>query len=569
LIFNTASWEEKDYGSVIKGSDTAVSWWRDQMAATGLAALKDRIYKAWASDTSTTIGGSDEANNQLYVAALSAGHAGDHGAWRHYYTLLGQDTLLRVTNTDPADKVADALRMLRHAGADKELKQALIRIANDGPCLAVTSVGDELDLDRATHTTIKADLTLVSEMGDLLGQQSAGRALGWLIRTYEDPAPLLRLTVGTSFDPHARVVEIIVGLAETIPHDVAEFVVQKLSGAELVGYPLRISMWGRLLRSLPRSAWTADRVERLLQGSLPADDHPLRLGILGVCRYQSSEARKALLKELRAGSLAALISTTTVNDLDGELLSAVRAQLMEAVDQIRTDAANGKVQIGGLDPAHALGVIVLSHPDHDAAERLVELVADPAVAGEKKQGVLRMMANHAMEFRALVGDRLLEAADAAAAGVNGDAHTAFNVDVTGEAVFLVQTLRGTEPELGIAFRKLVSGAPAQRMWAAHLAAQAPGDGYVSALLALVSDPDPHVRTQAAGGITKLAVSGRGGDAVLEALRVAATDPGRAVPIAIAAQLRQAPTLASHLEALRRRLAQHPSAYVRAQATIDS
>lgn len=566
LIFNTASWEEKDYGSVIKGSDTAVSWWRNQMAATGLTALNQRVFKAWASDTSTTIGGSDDANNQLYVAALSAGHAGDHGAWRHYYTLLAQDTLLRVTNADPPDKVADALRMLRQAGAHKELKQALMRIANDGPCRAVTIAGDELDLERSTHTTIDADLALVSEVGDLLSQESAVRALRWLVQVYEDPAPLLRLTVGTAFDPRARVLEIILGLVEAIPDEVTEFVVRNLPEAELGEYALRINMWDRLLRSLPRSAWTLDRVERLLGGSLPPADHPLRLAILGICRHRSSEANVALLQELRAGSLAALISTNTVSDLDGESLHAVKARLIEAVDQIRADAANGTVKIGGLDPAYALGVIVLSHPDSEAANRLVDLVADPAVAGENKQGVLQLMARRAPDFRALVGDRLLEAADAAAASIGGETPTAFGVDVTGEAVFLVETLRGTEPESGMAFRRLVSGRPSQRMWAAHLAAQASGDQYISALLVLASDPDPHVRTQAAGGLTRLAVDGVGGGTVLEALRAAALDPGRGVPIAIAAQLRQAATLAPALQRLREALADHPSATVRAAAS---
>lgn len=568
LIFNTASWEEKDYGSVIKGSDTAVSWWRNQMVNTGLSALTDRIYKAWASDASITIGGSDDANNQLYVAALAAGHAGDHGAWRSYFTLLAQDTLLRVQNTDPPGDVADALRMLIQAGAHQELKQALIRIANDGPCRAIASAGDRLDLGSATHTTIHADLMLVSEMGELLSPESARRALDWLSQAYDDPTQLLRLTAGTHFDSHARVVEMIVGLVETIPDEVGDFVVKKLPSAELTDNPLRVEMWSRLLRSLPRSAWTAERVDGLLGGQLPADVHPLRLPILGVCRHHSNAANEALLTELRSGSLAALMSTNNVNDLDDELLRGVKARLTESVAQIRVDAANGKVVITGFDPAYALGVIVLTYPDSDGAERLVDLVADPAVSGEMKQGVLRLMANHAKEFRALVGDRLLEAADAAAAGTSGRAHAAFDVDVTGEAVFLVETLRGTEPELGNAFRKLVSGSPAQRMWAAYLAAQAPGDQYVSALLTLVADADPHVRTQAAGGIAKLAASGLGGEAILEALRAASTDPGRSVPIAIAAQLRQADTLSPELESLRQTLTYHPSATVRASARPD-
>ena len=102
LIYSTASWEQQDFGSVIEATDTAVSWWRVQTALGGLESLTERTFRAWADDHGTHVSNSDDANNLLYVAALAAGHAGDNGAWRHFFALLAQDTLLRLSPGSPA-----------------------------------------------------------------------------------------------------------------------------------------------------------------------------------------------------------------------------------------------------------------------------------------------------------------------------------------------------------------------------------------------------------------------------------------------------------------------------------
>lgn len=96
--------------------------------------------------------------------------------------------------------------------------------------------------------------------------------------------------------------------------------------------------------------------------------------------------------------------------------------------------------------------------------------------------------------------------------------------------------RATEPEFGIAFSKLLAAGSAHRVWATRLAANAPGDGYITAVVALARDQDPLVRQHAAAGLARLALADRGGAVVRNALREAAADPGRAVPIAVAAEL---------------------------------
>ncbi|HEY5193441.1 MAG TPA: DUF4365 domain-containing protein [Solirubrobacteraceae bacterium] len=566
LIFSTAPWEEKDFGSVIQSADTAVSWWRAQTTLGGLEAVTERTFKTWAGDRSTTIDGPDHANNQLYVAALAAGHVGDHGAWRHLFTLLAQDTLLRLDNGSPVEGVTEGLRMLRQAGADKELKQALLHIANDGPCRAITAVADGLDLDRSTHTTIFADLALIQHAGDLFSLDAARHCLQWLAAGFDDPARLLRLATSRSFDPHALLLETMSGLTDTIPDDISNFVVSRLPQADLRDRQLLVAMWQRLLQSLPDDIWTSARIGALLANGIPDDQHPLRYPILGIAKTHNSAAKDVIEHELLAGSLQALLAARYVNNLDGALLVTVRDRLKQAIQQIRTDAAAGKTTLGGLDPAYVLGVILLSHPSDDDASCLAELLADAAVARSKKQPLLGLMAERATEFRALLGDQLLEVVEKAAQAGPEATDPTFSPDITGEAIFITEVLKAREPDFGIAFGKLLAGTGSHRKWAAHLAAQAPGEHYASALLTLVRDQDPLVRTQAAGGIARLAVSSRGSEAVLDALRVAAADPGRAAPIAIAAELGAADELPVDLEAIRASLVDHPSAAVRVGAS---
>jgi hypothetical protein len=157
---------------------------------------------------------------------------------------------------------------------------------------------------------------------------------------------------------------------------------------------------------------------------------------------------------------------------------------------------------------------------------------------------------------------LLEVVQSAAQAGPEATDPTFSPDIRGEAIFITEVLKAREPDFAIAFGELLTGTPSQRKWAAHLAANAAGDNYASALLTLVRDQDPLVRTQAAGGLAQLAVSNRGGEAVPVALRAAAADPGRATPIAVAAVLGATDELPTELEAIRASLVDHPSAAVR-------
>jgi hypothetical protein len=78
-----------------------------------VTALVQREFKSWARDTVVALGGQDEANNLLYVAALTASHLGDHPAWRYLSGLLGCDTLLRLDRHAAAGYAGGGLRSCR------------------------------------------------------------------------------------------------------------------------------------------------------------------------------------------------------------------------------------------------------------------------------------------------------------------------------------------------------------------------------------------------------------------------------------------------------------------------
>jgi hypothetical protein len=273
-----------------------------------------------------------------------------------------------------------------------------------------------------------------------------------------------------------------------------------------------------------------------------------------------------LEEELQQGSLQALLAANYVHDLDGSLLTTVRTRLTARIEQIRSEAARGGGSMGGLDPAYVLGVIVLSHPSEEDANALVDLLTDTAVEGSRKQPLLELMAERAIEFRALIGDRLLDVVATANQASGNHVGSLFARDTTGEAVFITEVLRATEPQFGLAFSRLLAGDAAHRKWAARLAANAPGDAYVTAVVSLARDRDAFVRQQAAAGLARLAIANRGGEIVRSALREAAADPGRAAPLAVAAELGVADNLSEDLDALRKSLLDHASAAVRRWAS---
>ena len=192
VLFGTGAWAELKFGAVIEGTDRVANWWRTETMARGTRAMTLRVFTEWARDTPRIIGGSDEANDQLYVAALSAGHIGDQGAWRQLSGLLGRDTLVRLKRTSDPELAVDGIQILRRAGDVEALKLAVRRLGDDGPATAVRSAAGFVDLQRSTRTTLSADLALLEVGGDLVDLETANRAVDWIAERLDDPRSFLK-----------------------------------------------------------------------------------------------------------------------------------------------------------------------------------------------------------------------------------------------------------------------------------------------------------------------------------------------------------------------------------------
>lgn len=188
LIFATSAWGQRDVSAVVTGADTITTWWRAQTLAWGLTDLTEREFKTWSREKSLTFGGSDDAHNQLFAAALAANHLGSQGDWAHASTLLGMDTLIRLSRNGSPDEARSGLSLLRQSGDEGALKLAVNRLRTDGPASAIRLEASEIRLDSSTRTTGPTDLVLLQHGGDVVDEATADRSVAWLLESVVDPA---------------------------------------------------------------------------------------------------------------------------------------------------------------------------------------------------------------------------------------------------------------------------------------------------------------------------------------------------------------------------------------------
>ncbi len=263
ILFDHRSWTQRDVAALLEGADRAAHWWRTEGVARGVTAMARRVIKDWARDRSVAIVSTDDANDQLYAAALNAGHLGDHGSWRSLTSLLGQDGLIRLDRRARVRDVVESVRTLRLAGDAKAIELAIDRLTNDGPLAAVRSAAAEVDLARSTRTTIGADLALLRSSGDVLDAETAERTCDWLEAVIDDPAPLIKLTRSETGDPRLSPLECLAEVAAAAPERTIAIVLRHLSTPQLREPDLIFTAWTRLVATIPRDAWTADALDAL------------------------------------------------------------------------------------------------------------------------------------------------------------------------------------------------------------------------------------------------------------------------------------------------------------------
>jgi predicted negative regulator of RcsB-dependent stress response len=399
VLFNTADWGERNLGTVVQDSDTAVTWWRDETALRGADAAVEREFKTWTRDASVTIGGADIAN-QLYAAALSASHLGAHGTWAHFSSLLGRDALLRLDRLAPIERAAVGLTSLRLGGDEKALVQAGRRLLQDGPFAALRAAASAVRMEATTTSTVFADLALLKAAGDVLDEETARAATDWLSSALETlPDVLASSRTGRVFAVEPRLVEHLTATVAQTPAYAVQLAMRFVPAIPDVEDPLVDHAWGHFLNQIPPEAWdqetsaAVEPTERTTPGRLRAALREIRL------RFDP-KMRESVLDELKGGSLLALQALGDVTKIPSGAMRGITARLVDWLIAQREKAAKGATDLGGSDLAQALAVILSFHPDDDAFASLLEYLNDRAVARSLKRGALRTFISNSEHFSA-------------------------------------------------------------------------------------------------------------------------------------------------------------------------
>jgi hypothetical protein len=573
VLFNTASWQEQRVSTVVTAADTTASWWRAQITATGLEAVAERGFSAWARDRSVTIAAEDVANNRLLSAALLASNAADHGGWRHLSGLLGRDMLMRLDRRADPQQVEEALGTLRLAGAESAIKLAVQQVVATGPASAVTEAARQVDLERSTRTTLLADLSLLRYAADVLDSGTVESSVDWLIPRAADPSDLER-RYGTYF-LELRLVETLSQVARGAEPEQQTAVVEYLVtlppyDKDNPGRQDALSQWwASLVQNLPSKAWTTERLRRL---ATRVDDLPptLSFAIRRLLAQGDDDARGNLVEEVAAGSLYALEAFGNVTQLSADDAASAISGLSRHVGGIIKRAHNHTYGAGH-DVGEALALLNAWHPSVAVWDPLYRLLEDPAVSDRDKSGALRLLAGHANRLPEEVRTRLKPIAATIAQKESpvegfplGD-----RTDARGVAALLEAALGALDDD-DAASRviMLLAGAPQDRQWAVHVAHRLGAAEYTGILVALTDDQDVAVRASAASALAVLARDDKGGPLAAAALLRAASEPGVLVPQEIAGALASAEELPPPAKKVLEQLRSHPSARVRTLARGD-
>jgi hypothetical protein len=558
LLFRLSDFGDGDLARAVQGADTAVAWWRQQIRGRGLSDVLDRTFRGWAHDTAITWM-SDEANNQLVAAGLTASFAGDQSEWRNITSLLGRDALVRLDRHDDPSKAEVGLTRIRRSGDTDAMKPATERLVNDGPALAVRAAAAEVSLNASTATTIGTDLELLRHAGPVLDNDTANRTVSWILGSLSDPSAFIRRT-NPRFDITWRLLNTLAPILSSSPEAVHTEVITHLVSQPPINDQLAAMCWRRIISQLDPSAWTGDTIARV--SSRAHSDNPdqeeLRYALLEATSSHDPATREKLLAEIKEGSLKALAAIGDLRTLDPETVQAALAHARAALSQIVNEAHQHRYAPRVPDPCRAATLLCLWHPDQADWDPILDLLTDPLIDDDAKYLPVQHLGNLAHR----IPDMLHEHLGQIAGELITHPPTEDGRDIRGPAALLQAALSRTADNDAEQLYTLVRGSKRQRIWAARLAQYHVSAESAGLVAGLCHDHEPEVRAAGAAALTRLvATTDKPSPLVTTALRDALDDPGFIVPDAIAETLADLPDN-TETNALASRLAEHPFAPVR-------
>ncbi|WSD92740.1 DUF4365 domain-containing protein (plasmid) [Streptomyces canus] len=593
FLFRTSGLEAKDLGATMTAVDTAASWWRSQTVAWALEDHEEKAFRAWGKCEDPGTWPSDEAQNRLLSAWLSASLAGTRGpaaaalaqharheviqheaSWRNDAAaeLSVQDRQPGQVPAGPhARGIEDALDELRRYGCTKTLETAVQRLWAAGPASPVQAAVRRSVTAPWTHTNAPTKLALLRYAGDLLPTELADQAGRHCLTLLEDPEPFaqrVRPTFSIDHYAHRALWRVLPAATDAIHAEAADMLLRILPDRPGESAETDLIKLAAFLRPSAVAAFS-DQLRAAATGHSNPSMSAALLGVLIASGDSTAEAE--LLRRTEAGDIDAIGEVRSPADLSPSAGQRVIELAETHCQQQLDDAHQNSWGLGGWDWARLLALCNFFFPEYARWDSVIDIVLDPQVAQEHKAGAVRALTTRADQLPAPAATRLRAAFETGLPTIRGvPGLTDQAGDLTQAAFTLGLALKAVDSTTAIhRILTWLRGSASQRRSAAHLVTalshHTNNPVIQGTLVALTGDPQYQVRAAAAFSLAR-GLPENPTPAVEAALNTAANEPGCRVPLAIAHALHQTSGDQENRRVPASRLQQHMSALVRAAAT---
>ncbi|MDO4792093.1 MAG: DUF4365 domain-containing protein [Buchananella hordeovulneris] len=179
IIFDITWGEVKLLDTLITLKDNPADWWRRHLIAGGLDDHLELSFKDHCSRGSNISGARTDPHNTFLSASALANYAGNHRAWRWAQITHARSLASLPAKTFEFNQTELAIRLFRKAGQESDLSSLLEILKLRAPVTEYCHTANEVDLQHSTRTSIEADLSTLARLNDFLSDEKVEEIFDW------------------------------------------------------------------------------------------------------------------------------------------------------------------------------------------------------------------------------------------------------------------------------------------------------------------------------------------------------------------------------------------------------
>jgi HEAT repeats len=373
--------------------------------------------------------------------------------------------------------------------------------------------------------------------GDVLDEATASDAARYCLDVVTDDAAFVSRTT-PSFRVVPSTLDALGGLLGAADDAFHRDLARIIAGLPSVTDQLEARGWARVAAGLRATVLaTAEDHAAWRQAAASQPDRRLAAAILGLLTDHDEAARELLAIRIAAGDNDALAVLGDVGQLDPEVAECLMSEDAELLDATIAQAREGVHPIWTRDPAARLTILGVHFPEGARWDALLGYLGHAHVPGDRKRTACLALARHADRLPEPVRAGLHDLAPQLQATV--PAVNLLSLPFGGAGILLAAAVGALDDQtLATGLAGLLTGSHQERRDAAALIGRLGRPEFTGALVALVRDPHPEVRGEAACALAmRVADADTGADPLATAgLQRALADPGARTALAVAAGL---------------------------------